>query len=49
VAVLLAVLPAGAGVSADRGWLLVVVLALLACGTALFLGRADHPDLRAAR
>jgi EmrB/QacA subfamily drug resistance transporter len=52
VAVLLAVLPPD-GVStigaADRAWLLVAVLAGLASVAALFLGRADHPDLRAAR
>jgi hypothetical protein len=50
VALLLAVV-AGNGplaAAADRGWLLVVALAATASVLALAVGRAHHPDLRAA-
>ncbi|NEK60025.1 MFS transporter [Geodermatophilus sabuli] len=50
VALLLAVV-AGDGTSlptADRGWLLVIVLAAVASALALAVGRGHHPELRAA-
>ncbi|RBY80786.1 MFS transporter [Blastococcus sp. TF02A-26] len=52
VALLLAVTTSEAETSvsaagADRGWVLLAVLSLVASGSALAVGRAHHPDLRA--
>ncbi|MCZ2858681.1 MFS transporter [Blastococcus sp. VKM Ac-2987] len=50
VALLLAAVARSGGdlPGADRGWLLVAVLALGASALALAIGRAQHPDLRPA-
>ncbi|MGY1723979.1 MFS transporter [Blastococcus sp. SYSU DS0533] len=50
VALLLAAVARSGGElpAADRGWLLVVVLAAGASALALAIGRAQHPDLRPA-
>lgn len=47
VALLLGLVPGGrdALAGAQRGWLLVVVMTVLAGVTALFVGRAHHPEL----
>jgi hypothetical protein len=50
VALLVGVVVSGQGAldGARAGWLLVVVLALLAGVTSLLVGRAHHPDVAAA-